>query len=67
MATVGRGSAIADLGRVQLAGLLGWLAWLFLHLVYLIGFRNRLVVMVQWAWSYLTYQRNVRLITNPHP
>jgi NADH dehydrogenase len=67
MATVGRGSAIADLGRVQLAGLLGWLAWLFLHLVYLIGFRNRVVVMVQWAWSYLTYQRNVRLITNPHP
>jgi NADH:ubiquinone reductase (H+-translocating) len=67
MATVGRGSAIADLGWVQLAGLPGWLAWLFLHLVYLIGFRNRLIVMVQWAWSYLTYQRNVRLITNPHP
>jgi NADH dehydrogenase len=67
MATVGRGSAIADLGRVQLSGFPGWLAWLFLHLVYLIGFRNRLVVMVQWAWSYLTYQRNVRLITNPHP
>ena len=67
MATVGRGAAIADLHRVQLSGLPGWLAWLFLHLVYLIGFRNRLVVMVQWAWSYLTYQRNVRLITNPHP
>jgi len=66
MATVGRGSAIADLHRVQLAGFPGWLAWLFLHLVYLIGFRNRLVVMVQWAWSYLTFQRNVRLITNPH-
>ena len=67
MATVGRGSAIADLHRVQLSGLPGWLAWLFLHLIYLIGFRNRLVVLVQWAWSYLTYQRNVRLITNPHP
>ena len=66
MATIGRGSAIADLGRIRLSGFPGWLAWLFLHLLYLIGFRNRLVVMVQWAWSYLTYQRNVRLITNPH-
>jgi NADH dehydrogenase len=63
MATIGRGSAVADFGRFTLKGLPAWLAWLFVHIFNLIGFRNRLVVMIQWAWSYLTYQRNVRLIT----
>jgi len=63
MATIGRASAVADLPGIQLKGLVGWLAWLFVHIFNLIGFRNRLVVMVQWAWSYFSYQRAIRLIT----
>jgi NADH dehydrogenase len=63
MAIVGRGSAVADLGRLRLSGPIAWLAWLFLHIFMLIGFRNRLVVMLQWAGAYLTFQRSVRLIT----
>ncbi len=62
LATIGRASAIADLGRFRLSGLLAWLFWLFVHIFNLIGFRNRLVVMVQWAWAYFTYQRAIRLI-----
>lgn len=63
MATIGRASAIADFGWLRLSGWLGWMAWLFVHILNLIGFRNRLVVMVQWAWAYFSYQRSVRLIT----
>ena len=63
MAIVGRGSAIADLGWARFSGLLAWLAWLFLHIFMLIGFRNRLVVLVEWAVAYITFQRSVRLIT----
>jgi NADH:ubiquinone reductase (H+-translocating) len=63
MATIGRASAVADLPVLKLTGTIGWLAWLFVHLVNLIGFRNRLVVMMQWAWSYFSYQRAIRLIT----
>ena len=64
MAIVGRGSAIADLGRLQLSGPIAWLMWLFLHIFMLIGFRNRVLVFIQWASSYLTFQRSVRLITH---
>ncbi len=64
MAIVGRGSAIADLGWARFSGPLAWFAWLFLHIFMLIGFRNRLLVLLQWAGSYLTFQRSVRLITN---
>jgi NADH dehydrogenase len=63
MAIVGRGSAIADLNWLRLTGFLGWLAWLFLHIVTLIGFRNRVLVLVEWASAYLTFQRSARLIT----
>jgi NADH dehydrogenase len=63
LATIGRGSAIADLPIVQLKGAIAWLAWLFIHIWKLIGFRNRMLVMIQWAWAYVTYQRSVRLIT----
>ncbi len=63
MATIGRASAVADFGRVRLTGWFAWLAWLFVHIMNLIGFRNRLVVFVQWAWAYFSYQRAVRLIT----
>ncbi len=67
MATIGRNSAIADFGTFTLKGYPAWLAWLFVHLVNLIGFRNRLVVLVQWAWAYFSYQRAIRLITGGHP
>ncbi len=62
MATIGRAAGVADLGRLKLTGLLGWLAWLFVHLIFLIGFRNRLIVLFQWVWAYATYQRGARLI-----
>jgi NADH dehydrogenase len=68
MATIGRNSAVCDLGRLQFKGYLAWWIWLLLHVFKLIGFRNRLSVMTQWAFSYLTYQRSVRLITHgPRP
>jgi NADH:ubiquinone reductase (H+-translocating) len=63
MATIGRHAAIADLGRLQFSGFPAWLLWLFIHIFWLIGFRNRVTVLVQWAAAYLTYQRSVRLIT----
>jgi len=63
MATIGRNAAIADLGWLRIAGFPAWLLWLFIHIVWLIGFRNRLTVLLQWAGAYLTYQRSVRLIT----
>jgi NADH dehydrogenase len=63
LATIGRGSAVADIGRIKASGLLAWLLWTFVHIFWLIGFRNRLVVMGEWAWAYLTFQRRIRLIT----
>ena len=66
MAIVGRRSALADLGWIAFSGTLAWLAWLFLHIFMLIGFRNRFVVLLQWAVAYFTYQRSVRLITYQH-
>jgi len=63
MATIGRANAIADFGWLQASGFTGWLLWLFVHILFLIGFRNRLSVLLQWAAAYLTYQRSVRLIT----
>ena len=65
LAVIGRSRAIADLGRIRFTGLFAWLFWLFLHIMYLVGFRNRVSVLIQWAYSYFTYQRGVRLITNP--
>jgi NADH dehydrogenase len=63
MATIGRGSAIGDVFGVPISGFFGWLFWIFLHIFWLIGFRNRVVVMSEWAWAYVTLQRRVRLIT----
>jgi NADH:ubiquinone reductase (H+-translocating) len=63
MATIGRARAVADLGWVRLTGYPAWLAWLFLHLVFLVGFKNKMVVLVQWLVAYVTRQRGVRLIT----
>jgi NADH dehydrogenase len=63
MATIGRREAVARLGRMEMKGLTGWLLWSIAHVYFLIGFRNRLSVATSWAWSYITYQRGVRLIT----
>jgi NADH dehydrogenase len=63
MATIGRNKAVADLKFVHLKGRLAWLAWLFVHIVFLVGFRNRLLVFIQWAWAYFTFDKGARLIT----
>lgn len=63
MATIGRAHALADFGWARASGFIGWLLWLFVHIMFLVGFRNRLSVLLQWGTSYLTYQRSVRLIT----
>jgi NADH dehydrogenase len=63
LATIGRYKAIADFGKFHVTGRLAWWFWLFVHIMYLVGFRNRLSVLLQWAYAYLTYQRGVRLIT----
>ena len=62
MATIGRNKAIADLKFARFGGHLAWLSWLFVHLIFLVGLRNRLLVLFQWAWSYLTFGRGARLI-----
>ena len=62
MATIGRSSAIAQAGKIKLNGFIAWLAWLFIHILYLSGFKNRLFVFMQWTWSYLSFHRGARLI-----
>jgi NADH dehydrogenase len=62
MATIGRSKAILEMGSLRLTGFLAWLTWLAVHIYYLTGFRNRLLVVLQWAWSYLTFGRGARLI-----
>lgn len=63
MATIGRSRAVAQVGRLRFSGFIAWLTWLLVHIFYLIDFRNRVVVLMDWAWSYLTYKRGARLIT----
>ena len=65
MATIGRAAAVAVVGRLRLSGLPAWLAWLFVHIMFLIGFRNRFLVLFEWAWAYVSWQRGARLITGP--
>lgn len=64
MATIGRSAAVAWVGRFKCSGLLAWLAWLLVHLIFLVGFRNRVAVILQWMYSYFSYKRSARLITN---
>ena len=64
LATIGRSRAIADFGRVRFAGRLAWFLWLFVHIMYLVGFRNRIMVLIEWAYAYFTNQAGVRLITD---
>ena len=63
LATIGRARAVADFGSVRFGGFFAWVAWLAIHIFYLIGFRNRLLVLVSWAWSYITFRRGARIIT----
>jgi NADH dehydrogenase len=65
MATIGRAAAVAVVGPLRLSGLVAWLAWLLVHIMFLIGFRNRILVLLQWAWAYITWHRGARLITGP--
>ena len=65
LATIGRKAAVAQMGPLKLSGLIAWVAWLGIHIMFLIGFRNRFLVMFQWAWSFFSYDRGARLITGP--
>jgi NADH dehydrogenase len=67
LATIGRARAVADFGRVRFGGFFAWTAWLAIHIFYLIGFRNRLLVLASWAWNYLTFRRGARIITGVPP
>ena len=68
LAVIGRGQAVADIWKLRFGGLVAWLIWIFVHVFFLIGFRNRVLVLLQWAWSYVTYSRGARLITEEvHP
>ena len=65
LATIGRRAAVVKLGRLQLKGFVGWLFWAAVHIYFLIGVRNRFVVAFSWLWTYVTFQRGARLITEP--
>src|SRR5262249_10817865 len=67
LATIGRAAAVADLGSLKISGWIAWIAWLFVHIFFLIGFRNRLLVIFEWAWSYFTAHRGARLIPTAPP
>jgi NADH dehydrogenase len=65
MATIWRSAAVALIGKIKLSGFIAWLAWLFIHLIFLIGFRNRVAVLWQWTYAYFAYKRGARIITKP--
>ena len=67
LATIGRTSAVGEVGPLRFTGFLGWVVWLVVHLYYLIGFENRLIVMLRWSWYYVRYDRPVRAIIRAHP
>ena len=67
LAVLGRGDAVADLNGLQLSGFPAWLIWIFVHLLYIVEFQNRLLVFIQWGWFYFTYDRSARLITGKNP
>jgi NADH dehydrogenase len=67
LAVIGRGEAVAAIGKFRLSGFIAWFIWAFVHIAFLIGFRNRILVMLQWGWSYFTYERGARLITGTEP
>jgi len=67
LATIGRGAAVADLNWLQISGIPAWFIWIFIHLLYIVQFQNRLLVLMQWAWLYITFDRSARLITGKNP
>jgi NADH dehydrogenase len=67
LAVIGRNAAVADLGKLHLSGFPAWVLWIFIHLVYLVEYDNRVLVLVQWAWNYFTRKRGARLITGESP
>ena len=67
LATIGRKKAVVQFRRLRLSGYLAWWLWSLAHIYFLIGFRNRLVVAMNWAWTYVSFQRGTRLITGPDP
>jgi len=67
LATIGKSAAVADIGRLHFSGFFAWWLWLFVHLMHIVNFRNRLLVLTQWAWNYFTYDRSARLITGDAP
>jgi NADH dehydrogenase len=67
LATIGRSSAVAEIGKLHVSGLVAWWLWLFVHLMHIVNFRNRLLVFIQWAWNYFTHDRAARLITGDAP
>jgi NADH dehydrogenase len=66
MATIGRNRAVVELGKLKFQGLFAWYMWMFVHLISLVGFKNRLVVLVNWIWNYFSYDRGIRLIIRPY-
>lgn len=66
LATIGRNKAVADIGKFKLQGFVGWFVWIIVHIMFLIGFRNKMVVFVNWLWSYVNYDRGIRLIVRPY-
>ena len=64
MAVIGRSAAVAQIARFRFTGLFAWLTWLFVHLIYLVEYENRAIVLLQWGWNYVTRNRSARLITN---
>ena len=67
MAIVGRASAVADIGRFEFSGFFAWVAWLFVHLMHLVEFENKVLVLIQWGWYYFSRNRAARLITGERP
>jgi NADH dehydrogenase len=66
MATIGRNKAVAEISKLKLQGVLAWAVWMLVHLMLLVGFRNRVVVLVNWAWNYVNYNNGLRLIVRPY-
>ena len=64
MATIGRSKAVAWVGKLKFSGLIAWLAWLFVHLIFLIGFRNKITVLINWIYAYFAYKRGARIIVS---
>ena len=65
MATVGRNKAVVDMGKIKFQGFFAWLVWMFVHLMAIVGVKNRLLIFINWAWSYITFDQSLRLIIKP--